>query len=436
MHVRTTTYLAELARRSIPTSLTGQGDVRAGMAIPDLPFVQLHEPLDEARLAELTSRPAIERLALAGGSSVPLRELAALRGLRALSVSSMFDAPHPGYADLEHLPALEALSIASRPLTVDDLGAVARSRVAVLELTEASATAEARAALEALAQAPALEVLQLSSNKGRVEPEWLLPLASCPALRVLDLRRCGWLREGHLELLPRLPLLDTLAMGNGSPQDVVAPDAAVAAILRRCEPLRTLDLVDFRDAVAKTFKTISGMPLRRLDVGTTWTEDRKMTDKVIAHLAALKGLEHIGLHACARLTDTGFAPLTALEALDSFTMTAQHSVATATIERFLEGLPALRALSVHADLGDATVAALAGRLRTLRLGDSSKLGPASYRAIAAMSDVALVELWNCHAGPEELDLLAACPHAASIRLFFNEKLAPDVRAAYPTLHIH
>src|SRR5690606_40551319 len=53
MHARTTTFLTELAHRAIPTSLSAEGDVREGMPIPDLPFVQLHEPLDERRLAEI-----------------------------------------------------------------------------------------------------------------------------------------------------------------------------------------------------------------------------------------------------------------------------------------------------------------------------------------------------------------------------------------------
>lgn len=438
MHCHTTAFISELGRRGLPTSLTSAGNVKPGEVIPNLPFVQLMDPLDEARLSELASCPGIVRLSLARGSRLPLRELAVLPALRVLRVSSTPEGSHPGYADLEQLPELEALELSGLGHAVSDLAAVARSKLAVLELSDALGAELMAEAFAALAEAPELEALMISSERGPLAPEALIPLSSLPKLRKLDLSRCAWLKAEHLGLLPDFAQLEGLALGNGDPGLKILEDPAFAKLLAKLDALRELDLVNFRDAGSKSLAAVSAMPLRRLDVGTTWTGDRKMSDKAVASLAAMEQLEHLGLHACARLGDPGFEPLTAITTLSSFVLTDKHRVTTPVLERFIGAQAALRELSVAAPLGDEALASVASQLRVLRVGDSSKLGPAAYQAIAAMSEAREVELWGCTAGSAELELLSASPSAGAMKLFYNydAPIDPDLRAAHPGLAIY
>ncbi|PRQ09782.1 hypothetical protein [Enhygromyxa salina] len=424
--------------RGLPTSLASSDDIRDGAPIPASTYVQLHDPLDEARVAELAKYPQITRLSLAGGASVPLGGLAVLPSLRSLHVLHDFGSP-PSYAGLELIPELEVLSIARAggglALTREAVEVVARSpKLAVLWLS-ASELPGLADQLPALAAAPALISLGLVQARGQLAPAALAPLTG--RLRTLDLtNNGGWITDAHLEALAGCSI-ERLVLRKHVHAKPPLTDAGVAA-LAGWPALRHVDVRDCDGVKAKGFEALASMPLQGVDLGSTGGSARALNAKAVKGLAKLTALRHLGLYGATAVPDATLAALGDLGELESWSFIADRTkLSPEAVTAFVQGRSGLRRLVLSGATSPQTIEAIQApkNLLELRLADASALDSSSYARIAEAAAPEAIELWQCRASEGDLDVLAASPAGAVASLFCAPPASSELRAKYPTLRL-
>ena len=430
----------ELERLGLPGDLGAKGDIQAGMPLADEPYLQLHEPLDAARAAELSRLARVAQLSLSEGSTVSLDALAAMPSLRGLAIVQ----GEGSYDGVDALTGLQALQLRGAvELRREVLAPIVRARrLELLQVDRGVAGAGVADALASLAEAPSLRALVLRVDRGAVSASDLGELCAAPGLRTLDLgNNAGWLRDDHLGSLAAASALETLILRDNGPHHASITDAGLVKHAGGLRALRHLDLTTCKGVGWKGLQAVAKLPLRRVAVGSTYSSDRKTNDKAVAMLAALSELEHLHLQGCASLTDAGFGALGHLTALGALVLVGQHKVSLGAVERYLASLSKLRVLALEAPVTDETLASLPHPEQLVRvwLSDVSRLTERGYRALASMSAPERVELWGCSGEPAMLELLAKSPLAGKTKLFCP-LLGADERAAlgatYPQLRIY
>ncbi|KIG19144.1 hypothetical protein DB30_04609 [Enhygromyxa salina] len=446
MLYRTSSAHTELTRMFIPYALSSTGDVRAADPIPDVPFVQLHEPLTETRVAELSRLKQVTTLALFDWrvGLGALADLPSLRMLR-LRVDPGHDHPARSLDGLEHLPHLEAVAVdfamqtPGKPLTVEGLRPLARaSRLRFVSLEGFSEGEEAEAALAELATSASLEIVHLS-NGWSLAPEALRSLVSMPRLRAVDVRdNDQWMSDAHLAVLRTSPTLQALSLGQplASPPHVITPKGLTAS-LEGWTTLRELGVVDCEAVKTPAIKAIAKLSLTHLDVGEGGRNGRRMTDKSIAPLGVMTQLEHLGIHGAEQLTDAGLEALHGLTSLTSFELLAmKNKVTPQGLAGLVSRLPGVRTLRLTGPVTDEVLTAIpsVADLENLGVADASGLTPAGYRSIASIRSARKVELHGVAPSHEALEALAAAPWAGVATLFCQPGTAtPELREAFPSL---
>lgn len=242
------------------------------------------------------------------------------------------------------------------------------------------------AGLAQLAALPALEALLVDSNSA-LEPGDLACLRRAPHLRRLGLRNFHGLVDRSFAALGALTMLETLSLVNSGLTD---------AGVRHLEPLQRLHTLDLRF-------------------------HHKLTERSLDSVVALTSLTALNLELTMdALTDVGVARLAGMETLTHLELGYMRRPLTNASLAALGHSARLETLTLGSvELTDAGVATLARarRLRKLELWDAPRLGDAAIAALGELSS--LTTLWLGDVGPlsdRGLAVLATLPRLTSLGL--------------------